>query len=46
MRLEHDASLAIEWSENNNVKLDKVLVPGNKYENVWAKMSGKNWGEC
>ena len=41
-RLEHDAFLAIEWFETNNMKLDKdecqVLLSGHKYENVWVKM--------
>ena len=41
-RLEHDAFLAIEWFETNNMKLNKdkchLLVSGHKYENVWVKM--------
>ena len=41
-RLEHDAFLAIEWFEANNMKLNKdkchLLVSGHKYENVWVKM--------
>ena len=41
-RLEHDAFLAIEWLETNNMKLNKDkchhLVSGHKYENVWVKM--------
>ena len=40
--LEHDAFLAIEWFETNNMKLNKdkchFLVSGHKYENVWVKM--------
>ena len=41
-RLEHDAFLAIEWFETNDMKLNKdkchLLVSGHKYENVWVKM--------
>ena len=37
-RLEHDAFLAIEWFETNNMKLNKgkchLFVSGHKYENV------------
>ena len=43
-RLEHDSYLAIEWFENDFMKLNQdkcnLLVLGLKYENVWAK-SGK-----
>ena len=41
-RLEHDAFLAIEWFETNNMKLNNakchLLVSGHRYENVWVKM--------
>ena len=41
-RLEHNAFLAIEWFETNNMKLNKdkchLLVSRHKYENVWVKM--------
>ena len=41
-RLEHDSYLAIEWFENNSMKLNQdkchLLVSGFKYENVWAKI--------
>ena len=41
-RLEHDAFLATEWFETNNMKLNKdkcqLLVSGHNYENVWVKM--------
>ena len=44
-RLEHDSFLAIEWLENNNIKLnhDKCHLPisGYKNENVWAHISNK-----
>ena len=37
-RLEHDTLLAIEWFENNYMKLNQgkchLLVSGNKFENV------------
>ena len=43
--LEHDAFLAIEWFETNNMKLNKdkchLLVSEDKYENVWVKMGDK-----
>ena len=39
-RLEHDSFLAIEWFENNNVKLNQdkchFLVSGYRNENIWA----------
>ena len=45
MRVEHDAILSTEWSENNNMKLinDKShhLILGHKYENVWVRLEGK-----
>ena len=41
-RLEHDAFLATEWFETNNMKLNKdkchLLDSGHKYDNVWVKM--------
>ena len=41
-RLEHDSYLAIEWFENNSMKLNQVkcnfLVSRFKYEDVWAKI--------
>ena len=41
-RLEHNSYLAIEWFENNSMKLNQekchLLVSGFKYENVWAKI--------
>ena len=41
-RLEHDSFLAIEWFENNNMKLNQdkchLLVSGYKNENVWANI--------
>ena len=50
-RVEHNAFLAIEWFETNNMKLNKdkchLLVSGHKYENVWVKMGDeKNLGKC
>ena len=47
-RLEHDSFLAIEWFENNSMKLndDKchLLISGHKYENVWAQIgNSKIW---
>ena len=40
--LEHDSHLAIEWLENNSVKLNqdiwRLLVSGFKYENIWAEI--------
>ena len=40
-RLKHDNLLAIEWFENNYIKLNQEkyhpLVSGNKFENIWAK---------
>ena len=44
-RLEHDAFLAIEYFETNNIKLNKEkchrLVSRDNYENVWVKMGDK-----
>ena len=41
-RLEHDTSLAVEWFENNFMKLNEdkchLLVSGQKHETVWAKI--------
>ena len=41
-RLEHDSYLAIEWFENNYMKLNQdkchLLVPGHKYENIFANI--------
>ena len=47
-RLEHDSFLAIEWFENNNMKLNNdkcnLLVSRYKNENVWANIGkGKIW---
>ena len=47
-RLEVDSLLAIEWFENNCMKLNQekchLLVSGNKFENVWAKIGrAKIW---
>ena len=44
-RLEHDTFLAIEWFENNNMKLNQdkfhLLVSGYKNENVWANIGNE-----
>ena len=44
-RLEHDAFLAIEYFETNNMKLNKgkchCLVSRHNYENIWVKMGDK-----
>ena len=41
-RLEHDTALAVEWFENNFIKLNQdkchLLVFGRKHETVWAKI--------
>ena len=41
-RLEHDTTLAVEWFENNFMKLNQdkchLLVSGHKHETVWAKI--------
>ena len=41
-RLEHDSYLAIEWFENNSMKLNQdkcnFLVSRFKYKDVWAKI--------
>ena len=41
-RLEHDIYLAIEWFENNSMKLNQgkchLLVSGFKYKKVWLKI--------
>ena len=41
-RLEHGTKLAIEWFENNYMKLNEgkchLLVAGHRYESLWAKI--------
>ena len=41
-RIEHNSYLAIEWFENNSMKLNQdkchLLVSGFKYENIWANV--------
>ena len=41
-RLEHDTALAVEWFENNFMKLNQdkchLLVPGHKQKTVWANI--------
>ena len=48
-RLEHDSLLAIEWFQNNNMKLNQdkchLLVSGYKHENVWAQIGDEKIGE-
>ena len=40
-RLEHDSLPTTEWSQNNNIKLNRdkchLLVSGYKHEHVWAQ---------
>ena len=44
-KLEQDSSLAIEWFENNNMKLNQdnchLLVSGCKNENVWVNIGNQ-----
>ena len=44
--LEHDTTLAVEWLENNFMKLSQdkchLLVSGHKHETVWAKIGEAN----
>ena len=44
-RLEHDSVLAIEWFENNYMKLNEgkchLLISGFKHEVLWANIGGK-----
>ena len=41
-KLQHDSLLAIEWFENNNIKLNRdkcyLVVSGHKYEYVFASV--------
>ena len=41
-RLEHDTAPAVEWFEDNFMKLNQdkchLLVPGHKRETVWANI--------
>ena len=43
-RLEHGSSLAIEWFQNNYMKLNedkcRLLVSGFKHEVLWADIGG------
>ena len=46
--LEHDSLLAIEWFENNYMKLNQekcnLVVSENKFENIWADIDhAKIW---
>ena len=49
-RLEDDTSLAIEWFENNFIKLNQdkchLLVSGHKHETVWAKIVEQRSGKA
>ena len=42
--MEHDSFLAIEWFQNNYMKLNEdkchLLVGGYKHESTWAKIGG------
>ena len=44
-RLENDSSLAIEWFENNNMKLNQdnchLLISGYKNENYWVNLGNQ-----
>ena len=44
-RLEHDSFLAIEWFQNNYMKLNEdkchLLISGFKHEVLWADTGGK-----
>ena len=47
-RLEHDSLLAIEWFNNNYMKLNQdkchLLMAGYKHETIWAKVKeAKIW---
>ena len=48
-RLEHDSYLAIEWFENNSMRLNQdkchLLVSGFKYQNFGAKIGEKKLGK-
>ena len=48
-RLEHDNLLAIEWFQNNNIKLNhnkcQLLVCGYKHENFGLKLEMKQFGK-
>ena len=48
-RVEHDSFPAIEWFENNNMKLNQdkyhLLVSGYKNENVWANIGNEKFGK-
>ena len=41
-RLEHDTAPAVEWFDNNFMKLNQnkcyLLVSGHKHETIWAKI--------
>ena len=41
-RLEHNSSLAIEWFQSSDMKLNEdkshLLVGGYKHESIWAKI--------
>ena len=48
-RLEHDTKLAIEWFENNYMKLNEdkchLFVAGHRYESLWAKIGKTRFGK-
>ena len=41
-RLEHDTARAVQWFENNFIKLNqdkcRLLISGHKHQTVWAKI--------
>ena len=48
-RLEHDTALAVDWFENNFIKLNQdkcyLLISEHEHETSWAKIGKtKIWG--
>ena len=48
-RLEHDTALAVEWFQNNFIKLNQdkchLLISEHEHETSWAKIGKtKIWG--
>ena len=48
-RMEHDSLLAIEWFQNNNMKLNQetchVLLSGYKHGHIWAQIRDEKFGK-
>ena len=48
-RMQHDSLLAIEWFQNNNMKLNQetchLLLSGYKHGHIWAQIRDEKFGK-